>query len=184
MANTNISLIESGILANQPENLNFLSPLGFRFSLKRSPNVNFFATDANIPSFTLGHVSIPTPFVDYPVPGDKPVYGTFSLTFKVDENMTNYLEIYNWLVRLGFPRSFEEYLDISTKPQGAGEGPVSDGTLTILNSSQSPNIEIQFEDMFPVSISDVNFTVTDTTVNYVTATVEFKFSLLKIVRIR
>lgn len=183
MANTFINVRDSGILTNQPENLNFLSPLGFRFTLKRSPGVNFFATDANIPSFELGAINMPTPFIDYPIPGDKPRYGSFSLTFKVDEDLRNYLEIYNWLVRLGFPKSFDQYLDISTRAPGSGDGIVSDGTLSVLNSSQSPNIEIQFEDMFPLSISDVNFTTADTTINYVTATVEFKFTLLKIVKL-
>jgi hypothetical protein len=41
-----------------------------------------------------------------------------------------------------------------------------------------PNIEVIFRDLFPVSISDTNFTTTDTNVDYVTATVEFKYTYL------
>lgn len=173
----------AGALTSQPDNINFLSPLGYRFTLKRSPNVNFFVTDANIPSFELGFVNVPSPFKNFAIPGDKPEYGTFRLTFKIDEDMNNYLEIYNWLLKLGFPSNFEQYQDLSTAPAGSGLSTVSDATLTILDSAQSPNIEIQFEDLFPLSISDVNFTSADTTVNYVTATVEFKFTSFKIVKL-
>lgn len=182
MANVNISYTV-GALTSQPSNINFLSPLGYRFTLKRSPNVNFFVTDANVPSFNLGFVNIPSPFKNFAVPGDKPEYGSLRLTFKIDEDMNNYLEIYNWILRLGFPSSFEQYQDISSASPGSGNQTVSDGTLTILNSAQSPNIEVQFEDLFPISISDVNFTSADTNVNYVTATVEFKYTLFKIVKL-
>lgn len=182
MVNNNIT-ITAGILSNQPTNINFLSPLGYRFTLKRSPSVNFFVTDANIPSFNLGFVNVPSPFKNFPTPGDKPEYGSLRLTFKIDEDMANYLEIYNWIVRLGFPSNFEQYQSLSTAAPGTGVQTVSDATLTILNSSQSPNIEVQFEDLFPISISDVNFTSTDTDINYVTATVEFKFTLYKIVKL-
>lgn len=178
MATNNQINIINGILANQPSNLNFLSPLGFRFTLRRSPTVNFFVTDANIPSFDLGYISAPTPFSNVNIPGDKPQWGSFRLTFKIDEDFVNYFEIYNWLVKLGFPNNFDQYAAIASAAPGSGQGTVSDATLTILNSSMRPNLEVILHDLFPVSISDANFTTADTTVDYVTATVEFKFTYL------
>jgi len=35
--------------SDQPQNRNFLSPTGFKFSLKRAPKVSFFCNSANIP---------------------------------------------------------------------------------------------------------------------------------------
>lgn len=175
--NTDLSYVTTGLLTTQPQNNNFLSPLGFRFTLKRSPNVTFFCTDANIPSFDLGWATQPSPFVNIHRPGDKPVYGSFRLTFKVDEDMVNYLEIFNWMIALGFPENFTQYKTVADQPFGTGKGITSDGTLTILNSAQNPNIEVVFHDLFPVNISDVSFTTADTTVNYVVATVEFKYTL-------
>ena len=35
------------------ENRNFLAPVGFKFSLKRSPAAAFFCNQANIPDITL-----------------------------------------------------------------------------------------------------------------------------------
>lgn len=171
--------IINGILANQPANINFLSPLGFRFTMRRSPTVNFFVTDANIPSFDLGFINVPTPFSNIKVPGDKPEWGSFRLTFKIDEDFANYLEIYNWLLNLGFPEKFDQYASIAAMAPGTGQNTVSDGTLSILNSSMRPNMEIVLTDMFPISLSPVEFTTADSTINYVTATAEFKFTLLK-----
>jgi len=178
---TTISSANTGMLFSQPGDTNFLSPLGFRFKLKRSPNLNFFATDANIPSFDIGYIDLQTPFKKLELPGDKPSFGDFVLTFKVDENMANYLEIYVWLMKLGFPESFEQYAAIKNTAIGSGEGTVSDGTLTILNSAMAPTTEIQFTNMFPYNLSEVNFTTADTYLNYVTARVAFKFNMMKIV---
>ena len=41
-------------------NRNFLSPVGFKFSLKRAPGVAFFCNQANIPSLDLGIAEQPT----------------------------------------------------------------------------------------------------------------------------
>ena len=135
---TTVTDTPSGMLRTQPADPNFLSPLGFRFSLKRSPMLNFFATDANIPSFEIGWADLPTPFKNLMLPGDKPSFGDFILTFKVDEKMSNYLEIYTWLCKIGFPENFEQYASVKNTAIGSGEGVVSDGTLTILNSSMAP----------------------------------------------
>ncbi|CAB5221396.1 tail completion and sheath stabilizer protein [uncultured Caudovirales phage] len=178
---TQITITESGLLTSQPQNANFLSPLGFRFSLKRSPNLNFFATDANIPSFDIGYVEMPSPFKIIELPGDKPKFGDFNITFKVDEGLQNYLEIFNWIAKIGYPENFEQFASVRNTATGSGQGTVSDGTLTILNSAMDPTTEIRFENMFPYSLSEVNFTTADSTVNYVTARAAFKFNMMKIV---
>ena len=177
---TTINYANTGMLAGTPTDPNFLSPLGFKFSLKRAPNVNFFVTDANIPSFGIGYINLPTPFKYLEFPGDKPAFGDFVLTFKVDENLRNYLEIYVWLAKLGFPESFEQYASIKNTAIGSGGGVVSDGTLTILNSSMMPTTEVTFTNMFPYTLSEVNFTTADDTVNYVTARAAFKFNIMKV----
>ena len=178
---TQITITESGVLSTQPQNANFLSPLGFRFSLKRSPNLNFFVTDVNIPSFDIGVANLPSPFRTIQVPGDKPTFGDLAITFKVDENLQNYLEIYAWIAKIGFPESFEQYASVKNASTSTGQGVVSDGTLTVLNSAMNPTTEVRFENLFPYNLSEVNFTTADTTINYVTARVLFKFNLMKVV---
>jgi len=38
---------------SQIDNRNFLAPVGFKFSLKRSPGVAYFCNSANIPDLNL-----------------------------------------------------------------------------------------------------------------------------------
>lgn len=171
------------ILHNQPDNINFLSPLGFKFTLSRAPNLNFFATDVNIPSMTLGFIEMPTPFKIIELPGDKIDFGDLMVTFRVDEDFGNYFEIYNWIRALGFPDEFGQYKKIRDSNPGEKEAIYSDATLTIMNSAMIPNIEVRFQDLFPVTISDINFTATDTSVNYVTNTASFKFKKFDVVKI-
>ena len=76
-----------------PSNRNFLSPLNFQFSIKKAPNVNFFLQKVNIPALSLPTIDIPTQFVPIPTSFTRVEYGEFNITFKVDEDLQNYLEI-------------------------------------------------------------------------------------------
>jgi hypothetical protein len=171
------------LLTTQPNNINFLSPLGFKFTLARAPNLDFFVTDVNIPSLALGFIQSPTPFKVLEIAGNRLDYGDLQVTFKVDEDFQNYLEVYNWLVGLGFPENFGQYKTLQSVSPGSKDGLYSDATLTILNSNMNPNIIVSFEDLFPVSLSDINFTSTDSDVNYVTNTVGFKYKIFRVAKI-
>ena len=92
---------------SQLENRNFLAPIGFKFSLQRSPGVAFFCNQANIPDLQLGVAIQPNPLRDLPVPGDKVEFGDLNLRFLVDEDLKNYMEIQNWIRGLGYPESTE-----------------------------------------------------------------------------
>lgn len=178
---TSTTLPGPGLLTNQPQNTNFLSPLGFRFILKRSPTVNFFCTQITIPSFEIGEAVMPTPFKNIPLPGDKPRFGDLTINFKVDEQLKNYLEIFNWIAKIGYPERFEQYASASNNTAGSGYGVVSDGTVLVLNSAMDPTTEFRFENMFPSYISELEFTTTESTVNYISARATFKFEMMRVV---
>lgn len=172
------------LLTDQPQNINFLSPLGFRFKLARTPNVNFFVTDVKLPYISLGFVNVPSPFKIIEIAGNKLDYGDFELTFRLDEDMVSYFEIYNWLTAIGFPESFSQFAQLknSSNSYGSLETQYSDATLTILTSDLVPNIEVKFQNLFPTSISDINFTATDIDVNYITVTVTFKYQIYHVTK--
>jgi len=164
-------------------NRNFLSPVGFKFSLKRSPGVAYFCNEANIPDMTLGIAEQPTYLRDIPVPGDKIEFGDLNLRFLVDEDLTNYMEIQNWIRGLGYPQSISEYQDLEKKAyiqQGFGKKRAdiySDGTLQILSNNLIPKFRVIFNDLFPYSLSTVTFDATDTDIEYFTAEVGFKYTI-------
>ena len=171
------------------ENRNFLSPVGFKFGLKRSPGVAFFCNSANIPDISLGIAEQPTYLKDIPVPGDKIQFGDLNLRFLVDEDLTNYMEIQNWIRGLGYPESLQEYQDLDdsgnlTDAFGffkKGRADIySDGNLQILSSNLVPQFQVQFSDLFPYSLSTMSFDATDTDIEYFTADVSFKYTIYRI----
>lgn len=165
---------------NTPENKNFLSPLNFRFFIKRAPHVNFFIQKVNIPDMTLRAPIYPNPMVKIPIPGDHIDYNDLEITFKVDEDLQNYLEIHNWIKGLGKPIDFEGYKALEQKGVTTGEGIYSEISLMILSSTKMPNYEIVFSDAHPVSLSGAVVNTIDENVNYVEATATFKYSYYEI----
>ena len=165
------------------ENRNFLSPVGFKFSLKRAPAVAFFCNQANIPSLDLGIAEQPTYFRDIPTPGDKIQFGDLNIRFLVDEDLVNYMELQRWIRGLGYPESFSEFTKLeneATLPGNfgqSGDNIYSDGTLQILSSNLVPQFQVVFNDLFPYSLSTVTFDATDTDIEYFTADVSFKYTI-------
>lgn len=170
-------------LTNTPQNKNFLSPLNFKFSIKRAPNLNFFIQRANIPSISLPALEIPTMFNPVPMPYTHMEYGELAITFKVDENFQNYLELHNWIRALGFPEQFDEHAAISRNPEYTGSGMYSDLSLIILNSAKNPNYEFTFRNAFPTELSSIDFDTSQDDIDYVTASASFKYMLFDVHKI-
>ena len=171
----------------QPENKSYLSPLGFRFVLNRTPNTNYFTQNVRLPTLSLGQFDIEDPFVKLPTPGTKLSFEPLDITFMVDEDMSNYLELYEWLRGLGFSESFEQYGNLIKENNSSllsnDSAVFSDGTLMVLSSHQNANVKIVFQDMFPISLSDLSFDSTLTDVEYLRATATFRYRLYTIEKI-
>lgn len=161
-------------------NNNFLPTVGFKFGIKKLPTTNYFIQSINIPGLKLGFIERPNPFLKYPIPGDQLQFNDFTMTFKVDEDMKNYIEIYDWMIGLGFPDNFDQYKLIDSKKSSTGDGKLSDGTIEILNSARVPNLQVTIIDMFPQSLSDIIFDARDVNLEYAQATVIFKYRKIRI----
>lgn len=169
---------------NQIQNRNFLSPIGFKFTLNKAPKVAFLSNTANIPSIDLGIANQPNYLRDIPIPGDKMEFEDFTLQFLVDENLENYMEIQNWIRGLGFPESLNEIYKLQeseTSNQVSMQNIYSDGTLIVLTSNNNLNFQIVFRDMFPYRLTSLQFDATNQDVEYFTAEVSFKYTMYNIV---
>lgn len=164
-----------------PLNRNYLSPLNFKFSVKKLPHVNFFLQKVNIPSLNITPTAMPNPFVSIPYSGDHIQYGTLSISFKVDEQLKNYQEILGWMEGLGFPKSYQQYADLENKNKTM-EGLVSDVSIIATDSAKNPKFEFIFIDAFPIYLSDMNFDTTAPDVNYLTVSANFKYTYFEISR--
>lgn len=159
----------SKIFNNQPTNINFLSPVGFRFNIEYLPNTNWFMTSVNLPGISLGEINQPTPFMQTQVPGNDLVFDPLNITFQVDEDLQNWREIYDWMNGLGFPNEYGEY-----KAQKAKQL-YSDASLSILNSDMNINYIITFTDLFPTSLSEILFDSASGDIETIKATVNFRY---------
>jgi hypothetical protein len=170
----------------QISNRNFLSGIGFKFNLGKYPKVDFFCNTARIPEITLDTTVQPSYLKDIDVPGEKLSYGDLTIQFLVDENMENYRIVHNWITGLGFPETTQQFKDlISTNQFDVTQPPdlkeqFADGTLRILNSNFNEVARVKFLDMFPVSLSSLDFDATSTDVNYFTAQATFKYTVYQL----
>ena len=174
----------------QIANRNYMSPLGFKLILTKTPKVDFLCQSANIPQISMGTAIQPSYLKDIPVPGDKVLYDDLTVRFLVDEKMENYLAIYKWISGLGYPESLGQFKqlktdDIRTNASASDDGDpryfeFSDATLQILNSNYKPSVLVNFKDAFPVSLSTLEFDVADRDYSYFTANVTFKYTIFNI----
>jgi len=165
-----------------PAGLNPLSPNGFNFSISKVPDVTFFCQQASLPGITLGDPSFSTPFSTQPLPGDTLSYEPLTVQFIIDENMLNYNIIYNWIVALGFPESYQQYTTLlagDTVQYGELAKNYSDGVLQILDSNNNPIRSVTFYDLFPTSLETLTFASTNTDVSYLIGSATFKFGHYK-----
>ena len=69
----------SSPFAKQVANRNFLSGVGFKFSLTKFPKVDFFSNSARIPELTLELTRQPSYLKTIDVPGERLSYDLFLL---------------------------------------------------------------------------------------------------------
>ena len=187
-------------ISRQPSKLDYTSPTQFRFLINQLPKVEYFTTEANIPGITLGEVDFKTRFKAIPLMGDVLTYEDLTITFIVDENLENYVEMHTWLTAIGFPENTKQFSDfrsatsnVATNTRGESKdiGDVkastperamySDAMLTILTNKNNPVVECRFRDVFPTSLSGLTYSQNQTDVEYLTATVNFKYQIYEIV---
>jgi hypothetical protein len=177
----------------QPDKLDYLRPNGFYFLIQNFPQVTYFCQSATIPSINIGVATFPTPFVDIPKPGEKIDFGELTIKFLIQENLSNYIELYNWLIALGFPESRQQFQKkfggaSTISPEGDGASSLrrtdaaeySDATLLALDSNYNPVAEFSFKDCFPVSLTGIEFDVSSGDTQYFTAQATFRYQMFTV----
>jgi hypothetical protein len=170
------------IYYKQLGNRNYMSPLGFDFSIARFPKVSFFSNSASIPEISIGGAEQANYLKSLMHPGDRVEYGELPIQFLVDEDMLNYTLIHNWITGLGFPESMQQFVDWTTDETGQRDLKLqySDATLKVLNSNYNTIAQVKFWDLYPTTLSTLEFTATDTDINYLTANVTFNYLYFQI----
>ena len=86
----------------QPQNRNFLTPVGFKLDLELFAGVDFFCQSASIPEISMSFAQVPTPYRNIPIAGSGGVdFGDLQVRFIIDEDLVNYTSVHNWIRKFG-----------------------------------------------------------------------------------
>lgn len=146
-------------------NKNFLSPIGFQLVINRTKyaNIDYFCTGVTLPSIDVSETPAPYRGVNHAVSGDRLNFSELSITFNVTEDMENYIETFNWM-------------HDSIKENGIEE----DAELLIYNSHNNVSKRIKFSGIFPTSLDSLDFNTQNDSLEYLQATVSFKYTSFEI----
>ena len=151
----------------QPTNRNFLNPIGYLLKLEKFEGVDFFCQSANVPDVTMPTTEVASRFRSLPIiPGGGVTFGDFSVRFIVDEDLKNYYSIHSWMRDCG---------NADQMPRTTAEDDIyTGGQLHIVTSAYNPAFVVEFRNLFPVALTNLQFDATISDVEYLTAEVTFK----------
>ena len=153
---------QKGTLYNktQPSSTNYLYPNHFNFRIQRMPSLNFSVQSCNLPGISVTRMDQPNPAHQAPLQGDRMFFGDFTMTFLVLEDMSNYLEIWDWMAKLTNHNREYKYSSLERKKNTVdvtAETFYSDSTLLIQNNAKNTTKKVKFTQMFPIQLSDLLF---------------------------
>ena len=147
-------------------NVNLLSPNGFKLVIDHISfaNVEYFVTSFTIPSISIAEVETPHKGHFSYFAGEPVRFDAVSMRFAIDEDMTNYREIYDWLQKNHNTPALQS----------------SDMSLIVLTSHNNVNKHFRFTNAFPTNLRGVEFNVQTQDVEYLQADVTFRYDTFDI----
>ena len=90
----------------QQDNFDLARPTQFKFDILKIPNTVYFAQEINLPGIEFsGDAIMNSRYKAMPFMGDTLEYSPLELSFLVQENLSNYREIHDWMTGIGFPQN-------------------------------------------------------------------------------
>ena len=194
-------MTDTTLSSKQPSGsgLDYADPTKFKFQITKLPRVEFNCIQANIPGITLTEINQPTRLMPVRIPGNDMTFEDLNVTFIVDEDLTNYRSVHDWMAGLAQMDSDDKYRALITDGgdrmplsqqqnlQDAGRvtsatnaGAVfSDAKLIVLSARNIPIVELTFEDTYPKALSALDYNQNATDIEYLQATVTLGYKLHK-----
>ena len=165
-------------MADLTQNINFLQPTSFKLVIDRKnlPNLTYFVNTIMHPSVALNPADIGYQRTNVRFVGDKLNYGEMQCQVIMDEDMTAYTEMFNWMKSI-----VENPVVPSTeRMRAAGSFTTVDLSIVLLSSVNTANKTIKYINAIPVSLGDINFETT-TADSFITFPITFAFDYWEIV---
>lgn len=149
----------------KPFDLSLFSSNKFYIIVNRMPETLFYVQSAAIPGITISPVQRATGMNFIFLPGETMEIDDITMTFIVDKNLKNYLEMHHWI----------REATVTSSPE-LRERFFGRIILFTLTNHFNPNIVMTFTQAFPYSLSAINLDLTADSSSAIIATVMFKFS--------
>jgi len=155
----------------QPDTNNYLATNYFQLEITRLPTVTYFCQSVNLPGVSLSPVDLPTALGTRPkFVGGAYDFEQLSVQFMVDENMKNWLEVFDWMKSIG---NMEDYDSVIASSQT--QDFFSNITIMIMNSTYKPKYYVRIKEAIPISLSGIDFTSVSSETEPVIATATFAY---------
>ena len=158
----------------------------YRFSIERLPDLTFFVQSVSGPNVAGSAQTQETPFTFAHHPTSRLNYGDISVTYLVDASFKTYFSLYYWMKGYGFPHNFDQVKRFRAKqltnrrvaPRAAPvELEKTTASISILTPDTASIVaEINIEEVFPIELSSLDFTSTNTDSPVLTTTATFSCS--------
>lgn len=126
--------------------------------------VSFFVTEFSIPAISTGTTPVPNPFLEFNAPGSKLSYEPYDISLLLAENLSNWIAIRDWILEGNSGITFNTR-DITRRT----------GSILVTSNNGNPIFTIILKNMFPISMSEVNFDLQQAEPLPPTFTVNFSF---------
>jgi hypothetical protein len=153
---------------SEPTNKSMLNADSGKLMINRLPLISYFCTKAPIPAIEMSTIVEPNPNQNFSSPSDKIMFSPLVIEFKLDEDLSNYIELYRWLVGMSvYP--------IGDIPVLLDSERFSDATLFTFTNFKKKNRIVKFVDLYPLALSQVDFDTQQTSVEYITMSASFGY---------
>lgn len=169
----------------QQPTIHSINPLqadGFQFEIVKLPEIHYFNQGVSFPGVSLPSVKMSTPSVEISFGGETPEFEPLTLTFQIDEDLSNYIATFNWM--LGIPLHSDlpnTQYDFTKLKEGVYDKEYSDASLHLLSSSNNIIRTIEFYNIHPVALSGWELVTTNNDSQYVQCTATFEYTHFKFV---
>jgi hypothetical protein len=139
------------------------SPQNHYFILEKFPDFSYSVTDVLLPDIMLGRIDMYSPYLLLKHPGSSLDFSDLTITFIVDEDLSNYLKLVEWCLSFKelhvLPAATQEKVELDFKKTFLAKyGTLkSDCELHILTNKRNLKLVCSFHDCFPISLSGLSF---------------------------
>lgn len=165
-----MSNLITNAIQRQPKSLNPMQLNEYKMVLHRTPHLVYFCQSLTLPGIESTPLSQPSPFAtDIKITPGKVTHGELTVKFIVNEDMSNWLELYNWLKVISPIDKFSNQL----KTEQARS---SDMSIIVMNSKSLGILHFSYVNCFPISLSGLDLDSTISDINPAVATVSFAYT--------